>query len=268
MKYILLLLLCITLLSACKPKAKQPVSAEATPPNNEYLIQSVLWFERSGEMMALYYQGYNLAKKNLDLYLSKNIKSKRKKAVIVDIDETVLNNSPYETRLLRSDSVYTNETWNQWVTAAKADTLPGAYTFLKYASSKGVEVFYVSNRDSAYRQPTLQNLKRFNLPWADEKHLLLKGEKENGKESRRRKIAAEYDIILLCGDNLGDFYFVFDDRMQNQAIDSVLKYKAEFGKRFIVFPNPMYGDWEKPIYNSRNWTAQERDSLRKANLVE
>lgn len=264
MKATSLTILCIFFLFAFVRKSE--VRKEIS--NNEHLAQAVLWFQQSGEMVALYYQGYNLAKINLDQYL-KNSKSKRKKAVIVDIDETVLNNSFYEARALRTDSSYQSKRWNQWVNASIADTLPGAYQFLTYAKSKGVEVFYVSNRDSSTAQRTLKNLKKFNLPCADEAHLFLKA-KESSKEPRRNIIAADYEIILLCGDNLADFHFAFDNRKESQLLNRVHAFKKEFGKRFIVFPNPMYGDWERPIYGGRERTATaaQRDSLRKKNLIE
>jgi 5'-nucleotidase (lipoprotein e(P4) family) len=262
----LLVITALLFVSACVKKSAAPVEARKETNNNEHLVLSVLWYQQSGEMVALYYQGYNLAKNNLDQYL-KNSKSKRKKAVIVDIDETVLDNSYYEARSIRTDSSYTSNNWNQWVSAAIADTLPGAYHFLIYAKSKGVETFYVSNRDSSMSQPTLKNLQKFNLPDADENHLFLKG-KESSKEARRNKIAADYEIILLCGDNLADFYFAFDNRKESQLVDQVNAFKKEFGKRFIVFPNPMYGDWERPIYGREERTAAQRDSLRKASLVE
>jgi 5'-nucleotidase (lipoprotein e(P4) family) len=232
--------------------------------NNEFLVQSVLWYQHSGEMRALYYQGYNIAKFRLADYLRQS-KSKKKKAVVMDIDETILNNSPYEGRLLEIDSGYSKSSWSQWVATSGADTLPGVLDFLNYAKSKNVEVFYISNRDTAEVPATLKNFQKFNFPYADEKHLVFKREKSSSKETRRKQVAENYDIALLCGDNLADFDAAFDLRDEKFTNDSVNKYKAEFGKKFIVLPNPMYGDWEKPIYGNAK-ASFERDSLRRANL--
>jgi len=216
-------------------------------------------------MKALYYQAYNTAKFMLDLYL-KDSKSKIKKAVIVDIDETILNNVKYEAWLILSDSQQTKYNWKQWVDTASADTLPGALEFLKYAQTKGVEVFYISNRGSSDVASSIKNLQKFNFPYSDEKHLIFKADKSSSKEFRRKKVANDYDIVLLCGDNLGDFSAAFDDRTEKTINDSINAYKSLFGKRFIVLPNPMYGGWERQIYGEGDFTDGQRDNIRKVSL--
>ena len=229
-------------------------------------MQSVLWYQRSGEMRALYFQGYNIAKYSLDNYLEQST-SQRKKAVIVDIDETILNNSPFEGRVILSDSSYTNNNWDHWISKSNADTLPGALSFLKYAESKGVETFYISNRLLSQIEPTIKNLKKFDFPFADENHLLFLSDKNNSKDLRRKKVDADYDIVLLCGDNLADLSSAFDFREENQLNDSINKYSSDFGKRFIILPNPMYGNWENPIYEHKKLTASQLDSARRVNII-
>jgi 5'-nucleotidase (lipoprotein e(P4) family) len=232
---------------------------------NEYLTQSVLWYQHSGEMKALYYQGYNFAKLRLDSYLSTN-KSKRKMAVIVDIDETVLNNISYEVHMILSDSTNTKSFWQRWVDSAVADTLPGALEFLKYSQSKGIEVFYLSNRSVSDVAASIRNLKKFNFPFSDEQHMIFKSDKSKSKESRRKQIAQDYDIILLCGDNLGDFSAAFDNRTTASLTDSIVRYRNDFGSKFILFPNPMYGYWEKQIYGEGTYSSEQKDSIRKLRL--
>ena len=232
---------------------------------NEYMIQSVLWYQHSGEMTALYYQAYNTAKLMLDINLKESPAGK-KKAVIVDIDETVLSNVKYEAQLILSDSTNTKSYWKRWVDSAIADTLPGALEFLRYAQSKGVEVFYISNRVVADVSSSLKNLQKFNFPYADEKHMIFKADKSSSKESRRKLIASEYEIVLLCGDNLGDFSSAFDLREKKILNDSIQTYKSQFGKKFIVLPNPMYGAWEKQIFGDGNYSRSQKDSIRKAQL--
>lgn len=251
--------------SSCKNGSGEAKTNPDTTPNSDHLTQSVLWFQRSAEIRALYFQGYNFAKYSLDNEL-KISKSKRKKAVIVDIDETVLNNSPYEAYMVLHDSSYSKRGWRNWVTRANADTLPGALGFLNHAKRKGVETFYISNRELSEAEPTLKNLQKFNFPFADEKHLLLRSDK-SGKEERRQRVAKDYDIVLLCGDNLADFYSAFDTRDEGQMNDSIAKYRSLFGSRFIVLPNPMYGDWEKVIYGKGNLTKTQKDSARRAKLI-
>jgi 5'-nucleotidase (lipoprotein e(P4) family) len=97
---------------------------------NEYLMQSVLWYQYSGEMKALYYQAYNIAKIMLDKNLSgSNLKTK--KAVVVDIDETILNNSIYEGHMIKIGTKNFQSEWKKWIEKSIADTLPGALDFLK-----------------------------------------------------------------------------------------------------------------------------------------
>lgn len=255
-----LLLIVASFTTSVSKKGKPKVNTH----HYENLTSAVLWYQLSGEMRALYFQGYNVARHNLDNYLKYSL-SDKKKAVVVDIDETILNNSPYEGKIILNDKGYTPETWREWVDLAVADTLPGALSFLKYAESRGVETFYMSNRLTDEMPATLRNLRKFGFPFVDESHMIFKTT-TSSKEERRQKLSEEYEIVIFCGDNLGDFSFAFENRNPQAHIDSVNKYKEEFGKRFIVLPNPMYGDWEKPIYSLKNMTEAQRDSARKALL--
>jgi 5'-nucleotidase (lipoprotein e(P4) family) len=259
------LLLVLVLVTSCRIAQNGKKSAgHVDVQHSEHLTSSVLWYQLSGEMRALYFQGYNVARYNLDNFL-KESKSDKKKAVVVDIDETLLNNSPYEAKIILNNQAFEPKSWNEWVLLAKADTLPGAHGFLKYAESRGVETFYISNRMVDEVQATMKNLEAFGFPYVDEAHMIFKTT-TSSKEERRDKVLKNYDILLFCGDNLGDFAAAFESRTFTTNIDSVNKYAAEFGKRFIVLPNPMYGDWEKPIYSMKNMTPAQRDSVRKALL--
>ena len=68
---------------------------------------------------------------------------------------------------------------------------------------------------------------------------------------RRNIIKNQYDVVLLVGDNLADFDQVFEDRTVNFGFHTVDSLRTEFGKKFIVLPNPMYGDWTKPLTGDR-----------------
>jgi len=262
-----ILFACLTILAvSCNQPTETDTVKENAAKNSEHLTQSVLWYQKSGEMVALYYQGYNFARIMLDSYL-KNADKKSKKAVIVDIDETILNNSPYQAWLIKNDSCYTKGSWFSWVEKSLADTIPGALGFLNYAKICGVEVFYISNRGKAEIEQTKKNLNQFGFPFVDDQHLLFKTEKGSSKEPRRVAIAKDYKIILLCGDNLADFSAVFDDRKIGSFNDTVLKYRSDFGKKFIMLPNPMYGDWDRPFYGKQDTTSAQRDSVRKSILI-
>jgi 5'-nucleotidase (lipoprotein e(P4) family) len=240
--------------------------AAASNKRNEYLLQSILWYQQSGEMQALYYQAYNFAKQMLDVNL-KTANSSKKKAVVVDIDETLLNNSPLFGKCIKTDSICDGNQWVQWINKATADTLPGALDFLNYAKSKGVEIIYISNRGVTDVAATLVNLRRFNFPDADEKHLLFRESDSGSKEIRRQKVAQTYDIVMLCGDNLGDFSVAFENRDFKAISDSVKNNRSKFGKKFIVLPNPFYGSWEHTVYGNTPNNEVQRENVRRSKVI-
>ena len=247
--------------------------------NSAYLVQSVLWFQHAPEMQALYLQSFAIAKQALVNNLAHKMYKGKKNAVVVDIDETILDNSPYEGWLCKHDEVYNESTWNDWVKDENAQPLPGALDFLNFAKSNGCEVFYVSNRKAELLEPTLQNLKKCKLPFADETHVLLKTKgdtNQNGKttkEKRRARIEQKmnYEIVLLCGDQLGDFNESFEtgnSENSAQVTDSLNKYEDLFGSRYIVLPNPMYNDWLNKIIkgSDKNNSCYHMDSLRMSKI--
>jgi 5'-nucleotidase (lipoprotein e(P4) family) len=241
MRNVLKVFFVLSVLISCKGK---PVTVAPQKENYDNLLMSVLWYQRSGEMQALYYQGYNIAKSSLQEKLNKPT-NKKPKAVIMDIDETVLDNSAVEAYQALNNVPFSDSVWNKWVNLSSAEPLPGALEFIKYAESKGVDVFYVTNRSEpgAY-YPTIKNLKDKGFPFADSTHLIL-------KTARRDAISEKYDILLLIGDNLTDFDDIFDNRGDDFAFGSVKNKMSEFGSRFIILPNPMYGGWVNPALNSQ-----------------
>jgi len=234
------------------------------------LLAAVSWYQNSAEMTALYYQGFNIAHQRLGKAVKDN-KKRKPLAVVVDIDETMLDNSPYESVLINQGD--DRNGWKNWTDNAAAFPLPGALEFAMYAKSKKVEIFYITNRDDEERKPTLRNLQSFGFPYADESHLLTRGDTaySNGntssKEGRRTKVVSTHKIILLIGDNLNDFATVFEDRNVNNGKEAVALNREQFGKTFIILPNPMYGAWEKPVYDYRNGLSEtEKAGLMRSKL--
>ncbi|MBV7533372.1 5'-nucleotidase, lipoprotein e(P4) family [Chitinophaga sp. sic0106] len=252
-------------LAACK--TGQPVTGNHT--SNTVLVPqgvawAALWQQQSGEYKALCLQAYQLAALRLDQYLAQS--HGKPLAVVTDIDETVLDNSPYSVHQSLNKKGYDEKSWAEWTAKAVADTVPGAPAFFKYAASKGVQVFYITNRQESERAATLKNLQRFNFPYTDDQHLLLKTT-TSGKEPRRQQVLQQYDIVMLFGDNLSDFSAIFDKKPVEERNSAALKSSAEFGSRFIVLPNPMYGDWEGALYNFQyKLTEQQKDSIMQATL--
>jgi 5'-nucleotidase (lipoprotein e(P4) family) len=239
MKSVFSVAILILLLTSCKVRDQKDIEVKE---NQDGLLFSVLWFQKSAEMQALYYQGYNIAKSSL-LEKCKSLKRKMPLAVIMDIDETILDNSPSEACQVLNNVPFSSPMWKTWVKMASAKPLPGALEFTRFADSLGVEVFYVTNRELPDEYaPTLLNLRNAGFPFADSLHLVLKKD-VSSKDERRKSIAEKYEIVLLIGDNLADLDSSFDNRDQDLGFTAVVKSKNQFGKKFIVLPNPMYGPW-------------------------
>lgn len=232
-------------------------------PSREYAIQAVLWQQQAAEYRALSYQAFHLAQIQLNAILDKKVNYKKPIAIVTDIDETILDNSPYSGKQIELDEDYSTLRWTEWVKEKKANAIPGALDFFKYAKHKGVAIFYISNRSTNQKSETIENLQKIGFPDADDSHVLLK-DTTSRKKPRRLLVQQNYDIVLLLGDNLSDFSEIFENQSTIQRNKSVDSLKAFFGKKFIVLPNPMYGDWEtKGILESRyDWTNFQKDSIR------
>lgn len=213
--------------------------------SQDHLLYATIWFQRSPEMKAIFYQGYNLATMRLAEFTK--LKTAKPKAVVVDIDETMLDNSPFEAQQIIDNSGYTAERWRKWTSLAKANALPGAVEFTNFCDSLGVEVFYVSNRKVTEVDVTVKNLDSLGFSFARTENMLFK-EEVSSKKSRRDKISEKFEIVLLIGDNLNDLSEVFENRGVDWGASVVEQNRKEFGNRFIMLPNPMYGNWENSIF--------------------
>ena len=256
------LLLCFPLLVMCGCRPHPPEFSKRDL--NEQSVLSLVWYQNASEVKALCYQAFNTARMMLDKALERNSHQK-KPAVVVDIDETILDNSPWEAELIDEDVEFTAG-WEEWCDAAEAEAVPGAVEFLSYASERGADIFYVSNRDVSSRVSTVENLKNLGFPQVLEDRLLLM-EGNSDKEPRRRSIEKDHTILLLIGDNLNDFDNVFRNKAIDERKAAVERLREEFGKRFIILPNPMYGDWERAVYGyDPRLSPGEKSKARKAHL--
>lgn len=207
--------------------------------------QALLWTQYSAEAEALYLQGYHIAEDIVRNYHPSD--HQLPPAVVLDIDETVLDNSPFNVNMLQEGFDYSEERWAEWCERREATPLPGAIEFLYLADSLGIEVFYVSNRAGSLMEATIDNMVEYGFPNADTSHLLLKSQ-TSSKDERRAVIRTDFEIILLLGDNLGDFDGIFDDRSVNDGKQAVHAHSNDFGTRFIIFPNPVYGTWLRGVF--------------------
>lgn len=247
------------------------LSFRQSEPNSDLSISkdprlfSAAWYGLSAENQACYRQAYRTADLSLENILLKNNKSKQPLAIITDLDETVLDNSAWAFKVIMNGTDYPGE-WDAWEKAGITPALPGAVSFFQKAASKNVHVFYVSNRSNESLESTITNLKKLGLPNADKEHIFLKITESN-KIARRQKIAENHQIVMLLGDNLADFDGIWEHANTNIRAKAVVDYSEDWGNRFIIFPNPVYGGWKDALFsNRRNWTQLQQDSIWKWQL--
>lgn len=234
--------------------------------NNDYKIQAQVWTQNSAEYRALCYQAFNAAKMNLDAILFFDKKYDKPLAIIADVDETVLDNSPYDGKLILNNNTYNRESWVEWGNLEIAEAIPGSLEFLKYASEKNVEIFYISNRYSEQLDATVNNLKKLGFPDAKKSNVLLRSDKRS-KSDRRKSVYKDYEVIMLLGDNLADFNDDFEEKISEERTKFTDKLSNDFGTKLIILPNPNYGDWESNgIFEGKSLSDQQKYSTRKSKI--
>ena len=134
-----------------------------------------------------------------------------------------------------------------------AAEVPGAKDFLNYAASKGVTIFYITNRVVELKKATQNNLTKLGIPWDQTKEtILMRGENNWGsdKGSRRALVAQEYRVLLMAGDNLGDFVDAKDNNLSPQQRKAIVEEYADYwGEKWFMLQNIAYGDWEGALYD-------------------
>ena len=245
------------------PAAERPAEVPALPAHNALL--ATLWTQTAMEYEAAARQAYQIATHQLGPALEDTTWTaaveqrarggfgKLPPAVVLDVDETVLDNSAYQARLILDDAVYSSATWDPWVMEARATPVPGALEFTRAAAALGITVIYLTNRRSHLEDATRENLARLDFPLKPgEDVILTRGEREewatSNKTPRREAVADRYRILLLAGDNLGDFLGEVDVSIEERA--ALAAPFADFwGTRWILLPNPQYGSWEGALFD-------------------
>lgn len=293
-------------LAACKPASytapqgaaaaaaeTKPAATAAKPDaaSADDNLNAVLWMQRSEEYRASAETIYRAAADKLDAALKEKnwdalVPEERdnagktadlklanlKPAVIMDIDETVLDNSPYQARLVAGGKEYDEVTWDQWVAEKKAKPVPGVVDFAKAAQARGVTILYLSNRAVHLKDATLANLKAVGMPVASEDVFLglgtfVKDCEQNGSEKncRRRLAGQNYRVLMQFGDQLGDFVQILANTPADRT-KLLDQYHDWFGERWWMLPNPSYGGWEPALFNNA-WDqprAARREAKRQA----
>ncbi|MDD2636890.1 MAG: 5'-nucleotidase, lipoprotein e(P4) family [Bacteroidales bacterium] len=245
------------ILFSCNPKQKEDATKEdkTAIETSDYLLNSTLWVQQSAEYQACCYQAFNHAKLALDAKANCS-NTDKPLAVVLDIDETLLDNSYYQANLIETNTSYSKETWKEWTDKECATATPGAIEFLNYAQSKNIEIIYISNRRENELEASIINMEKLDFPKIPKENYYFRTE-ESSKINRRAMVNEKYNIILLIGDNLNDFDGIFENREQNMGKNIVENNKDKFGIEYIILPNPMYGNWEQALPYSEQKTATE-----------
>ncbi|WP_448096050.1 5'-nucleotidase, lipoprotein e(P4) family [Luteibacter yeojuensis] len=298
MKFVPAALAAALILAGCAhaPQAAAPVPATATAaveapaagPSADDNLNAVAWSQNASEHDFIYVQTYRDAQEKLlkakkdptwdalpkdDRAAHPSLKG-LKPAVVLDIDETALDNSPYQARLIRSGGEFNEAEWAAWCKEAIARPLPGALEFTRFAADHGIAVIYISNRAKDLDEATLANLRSAGFPVAGKQSFLglgtfVEGCEQVGSEKgcRRQLVAKDYRVLMQFGDQIGDFANVPGNTAEGRA-KAMASYTGWIGERWFVLPNPTYGAWEPALFDNdydlpRNARRQKKiESLR------
>lgn len=250
----------IALLSGC---AHPPVE-ESQRQLSQQSVLAVNWFQQSGEYQALAWQAFNTARMAFDAAPSL---AGKPKAVIVDLDETMMDNSAYSAWQAKYGQPFSDKTWSEWTRSRQAKAIPGAVEFARYVTAQGGTIFYVSNRDQKDYEATVANLQQLGFPGVNEKTVQLSSNTSNKQPRFDAVNAAGYNVVLYIGDNLNDFGGATWHQGNEQRKAFVSQNHVRFGTRFIILPNPLYGDWESGMAENYNkLLPQQKRATRDARL--
>jgi acid phosphatase len=237
-----------------------PLRAQEVAPND--MLLATLWTQRSVEYKANALTVFSLAKIRLDQGLAdkswtaapveqKGDFQNLPPAVVLDIDETLLDNSLYQVWMLKNNKTFSTKTWDEFCAAQVSLAIPGAVDFSKYADSKGVKVFYITNRDATTKKDTRANMEKLGFPMGGNVDtFMMQGEKPewgSAKGARRAVVAKDYRILLNIGDNFGDF----DDRYRSSEGERIKAFESDmayWGKQWLMIANPTYGSFDTATY--------------------
>lgn len=234
---------------------------------NEQDVKAVLWMQRSAEYRALCYQAYNIAWREIEMAMAKHKKEDRPLAIIIDVDDTILDNTPLISGCVGTKWLAHDEQWSSWCHDEQAEPMPGAVEFLQAVDRLGVGIFYITGREEEQDgECSLRNMKRVNFPQVSKGHVLMKKPKFS-KSARFALVKKDYDVILYMGDSMTDFPLGVGGLWQERKIVAD-KFKDDYGTKYILLPNPTYGGWESALAEGYDkMMPQEKDAVRRAAMV-
>ena len=216
--------------------AMEPPTVENAPDRH----REVHWARTAAEYRALALQAYHVGWEKVQEH-AEGLES-GSWAVIMDADETVLDNSDFERRIAETGTPFEEPMWDAWVMEEAAELVPGAGEFIERVESAGGRIAIVTNRDERLCPATRRNLAELGVHPAVMLCETDTGEKEPRFRMVREGTASDtlppLEIVAWFGDNIGDF----PDLEQSDRTGPAERF-ALFGERYFVLPNPMYGSW-------------------------
>ena len=239
-------------------------------------VDAIVWLQTSTEYAAAASSMYAAATTALQELANKDSADTSGMAVVLDVDETVLDNSRYQAQLVFDQATYNSETWDDWIELRAAPAVPGVVEFVRTAQSLGVHVAFITNRACRTRPgspevcpqktDTLANLADVGID-TQSVSLFLRGERPEGpcsarlteaeqasgtwssdKTSRRECVRLDREIVMLFGDQLGDFTNEHDDSDTQHGRSTAADYSDRWGRSWFMLPNPTYGDWKPSTF--------------------
>lgn len=267
----------LALAAGCAQTQLAPSAPAATPSANaadttgptgagtgNLLIGAAAWKQTAAEYRALYHQGFNVARMHVEAALKKRKPGDKPLAVVTDMDDTILLPLAYWGHLINGNQDFFDDPqWDAWVVKNQIVPSPGSQDFLRFCRENGVEVFYVTSREQGERtyEYAMQHLQVLGAPYADTEHLTVLRDSSN-KQPRQEQIAQKFDVVVYLGDNLNDFrrkYYLKNDvdgRIKAMEVD-----RDQFGRKFVLFPNPTDGHWMAAIFGESEPPASDANRL-------
>lgn len=230
------------------------------PVQRDALLYALAWKQTAAEYQALYYQGFNIARMQVQAALELRQPGDKPLAVVTDVDDTVLHSLTYWGHLVqRNMDFFDDAIWDRWVASNRVTPTPGALEFLEFCAQNNVEVFYVTSRDQGENtfELALENLRTVNFPFVDQEHVTVLRDSSN-KEPRQDALMEQFNVVTFLGDNLNDFrrkYYIRSD--VEGRIAAMAQDKEKFGREYVIFPNPTDGQWLAAIFGDSEPAATD-----------
>ena len=267
------LLTILIAVSGCAPVTTPPM--REVQPSSDARLDAVLWQTTSAEYRVLAQSIYATATLHLEHALAdrqwtalptqKDNFQNLPPAVIMDVDETVIDTGKFQSLLVKNRARFSSARWREWQLRNEPDAVPGAIEFIEYAQARGVTVFFVTNREHATEPITRLNLATIGVKLPDPFDTVLsRNERPDwtaDKTNRHNFIAQSHRVLMLFGDDLADFIAEYRSAPPTRVREALKR--NEWGTKWFMLPNSMYGSWEGALYDFSSELNSEAVSKRK-----